>query len=81
MDASSLSQKNFRRTEIRRGGSNSSQDTHFPAQAWVSYGVSPVDPLTYAAMPAIPAAAAALASYLPTRRAATVDPMEALRAE
>jgi len=47
----------------------------------VLFGISPLDPLTYVAMPAILAGAAALASYLPARRAARVDPMEALRAE
>ena len=45
------------------------------------FGISPLDPLTYLAVPVILAAAAALASYLPARKAAAVDPVEALRAE
>ncbi len=45
------------------------------------FGISPWDPVTYAAVPAVLAAAAAVASYLPARRAAAVDPVEALRAE
>ena len=47
----------------------------------VLFGISPVDPLTYAAVPLILIAATALASYLPARRAASVDPVETLRAE
>ena len=43
--------------------------------------ISRQDPLTYLATPAILVAAAAMASYVPARRAAMVDPMEALRAE
>ena len=45
------------------------------------FGISPLDPLTYAGVPIVLAAAAMLASYLPARRAAAVDPTEALRAE
>jgi ABC-type antimicrobial peptide transport system permease subunit len=45
------------------------------------FGVSPLDPLTYVAVPAVLTAAAAVASYLPARRAAAVDPMETLRGE
>jgi ABC-type antimicrobial peptide transport system permease subunit len=45
------------------------------------FGISPFDPVTYASVPVVLAAAAALASYLPARRAASVDPVETLRAE
>jgi predicted permease len=45
------------------------------------FGISPLDPLTFVAVPVILTTAAALASYLPARRAAGVDPVEALRAE
>jgi len=45
------------------------------------FKVSPADPLTYAAVCAGLIATTALASYLPSRRAATVDPVDALRAE
>jgi ABC-type antimicrobial peptide transport system permease subunit len=43
--------------------------------------VSPSDPLTYALVAAILIVAAALASYVPARRASAIDPMEALRRE
>jgi predicted permease len=45
------------------------------------YGVTPLDPMTFAAMPAVLVAAAMLASYLPARAATTVDPVETMRAE
>ena len=45
------------------------------------FEVSPADPLTYAAASSALIAAALLGSYLPARRAAKVDPMEAIRAE
>jgi predicted permease len=45
------------------------------------YGVDALDPLTYAAVAAGLVAIAALASYIPARRASTVDPAESLAAE
>jgi putative ABC transport system permease protein len=45
------------------------------------FGVSPMDPIAYVAAVAVTIAAAALASYVPARRAATIDPIETLRAE
>ncbi len=45
------------------------------------FHVSPADPLTYASACAGLAGAAALASYIPSRRASGIDPVEALRAE
>ena len=45
------------------------------------FNVRSVDPLTYGAASLGLVATAWLASYLPSRRAATVDPVEALRAE
>jgi predicted permease len=51
---------------------------------WMSsllFGVAPVDPFTYLVSGALVGAAAMVASYLPARQAASVDPMETLRSE
>jgi ABC-type lipoprotein release transport system permease subunit len=45
------------------------------------YKVSPLDWITYSAVSLGLLGTAFLASYLPSRRAATVDPVEALRSE
>jgi len=45
------------------------------------FNVRPVDPVTYLLVSLGLIASAALASYLPSRRAASVNPVEALRAE
>jgi ABC-type antimicrobial peptide transport system permease subunit len=43
------------------------------------YGLSPLDPATYGSVALLLATAAMLASYVPARRAAHINPTEALR--
>jgi len=45
------------------------------------FGVSPFDPVSFAAVPLILAVAAAVASFLPACRVAAVNPADALKAE
>ena len=49
--------------------------------AGVLYEVRPLDPLTYLTTSVVLACAAALACWIPARRATRVDPLTALRAE
>jgi predicted permease len=51
---------------------------------WISsllFGITPLDPVTYLASGTLIAAAVMIASYVPARQAASVDPMETLRSE
>jgi predicted permease len=50
-----------------------------PVMSALLYGVGPLDPATYALVAIVLAAATLLATYLPARRAARVQPLVALR--
>jgi putative ABC transport system permease protein len=45
------------------------------------FQTDPIDPITFAAVAALLVAAGGLAAWIPARRAATIDPVTALRAE
>ena len=45
------------------------------------FGISSLDPMAYIAALGLTLSAAALASYLPARRASTIDPLETLKGE
>ena len=45
------------------------------------YGITALDPVTYIAVSLVLATSTVFASYLPARRAASVNPVEALRTE
>ena len=45
------------------------------------FGVTPLDPVTYAAVSVLLIVVSVLASYFPARRAMAIDPVQALRAE
>jgi ABC-type lipoprotein release transport system permease subunit len=50
-----------------------------PTISTLLYGVRPIDPVVFLAVPLILMVLALLASYIPARRAASVDPIVALR--
>jgi putative ABC transport system permease protein len=50
-------------------------------QSSLLYGVGPVDPLTYGAVALVLVTAAMIATWLPARRAARIDPVQVLRSD
>jgi ABC-type antimicrobial peptide transport system permease subunit len=52
-----------------------------PLMSSLLFGVRPSDPVTFAGSAAFVALVAVLACYIPARRAASVDPIVALRSE
>jgi len=51
------------------------------AMSSLLFGIEPIDPVAYLTGIGVILTAAALASYVPARRAASIDPIETLRAE
>jgi predicted permease len=54
----------------------------YVAVGWISsflFGVSPRDPLAFAVVPIVLLGVAILAAFVPARRAATIDPLKAMR--
>jgi hypothetical protein len=70
-----------RRFRTRGGVRDRAQPRSRAARGSLLNGVSPFDALTYAAVPALLATVALVASALPARRAARVDPIVALRCD
>ena len=52
-----------------------------PVMKSLLYGVAPVDPTTFAAVPVALLVATLAASYLPARRVSAVDPVTCMKAE
>jgi predicted permease len=51
------------------------------AMSSLLFGIEPIDPVAYAGAIAVIVAAATLATYVPARRAAKIDPVETLKAD
>jgi ABC-type antimicrobial peptide transport system permease subunit len=55
--------------------------TTLPSLSHILYGIGPSDPVTFAAVSFAMLGIAGLASYIPARRAANVDPVVTLRSD